>query len=312
MFYINKKKVFFFLEKSAKIVFWWEKLLAASLIVFREALEAVLIIGFILAILTKKGLKGMKKQVWVGAGLGILLTAIAAVFFGTLISLPGGNNLKLFEGTSMLVAAAFLTMVAIWASGENLEKEENEIEEKVQKELSKKQAFGLGGLAFISVAREGLETVFLVGVLSIGSNLLEILVGALVGLAAAIFIGRKLVKHSLKLDLKKFFTIVSVFLVLFSAGLVAHGIGEFQEAGAIKIYTERAIDASWILPNGNLTADILSILFGYNATPSILEITSYIFYLVIAGLLYFFFTRKKNNKSQLSFNTLKKKKWGFT
>jgi len=280
---------------------------AAALIAFREALEAVLMVGIIQAMLEKKGHHRLKRQVWIGAGLGLAVTLIAAVFVGIVISVLDGTNIYLFEGTAMFVAAVFLTGMAIWALKENFKEEELEIREKVQEELGKRHSFGLGGLAFVSVAREGIETVFLVGVISIGTGFLDVLSGVLIGIAAAGAIGIALLRHSLKLDLKKFFRVISVLLVLFAAGLVSHGIREYQGAGVLPTYIKA--DISWILPRGNLVGDTLSTIFGYTATPSLLVTASYVAYLAGMYAFYYYFLKRKQillQQAQPAYVTAKK------
>ena len=262
-------------------------MLAAFLIVFREAFEALLFVALVLAFLSKKGYSGTKREVWIGSAFGLLAAFIVAVLFGAAINMLSGNALFLFEGISMIIAAGFVTFVAFWALKEDIEQEEKEIEKKVKMELSRKHAFGLRGLAFITVAREGIEAVFLVGVISPATGLVGILTGALAGFIAAFLIVEWLIKHSLKIKHRRFFAAIGILLILFSAGLVAQSVKELQAAGAIQFYKEKVFNASRILPNDNPAAVLLSMLFGYNAIPSFLEIIGYFSYLLIAIVLYF-------------------------
>ncbi len=267
-------------------------MLATFLIVFRESFEAFLVLGIVLAFLSKKGCNSLKKQVYFGGAAAVAVSAVAALAVGRLTSMLSGSSLFLFEGVGMITAAAFITFVGFWALTENLRQEKRLVEKSVTATLTKKQCFGLAGLSFVTVAREGIETVFLVAVISHGINLFEVSVGAAAGLAAAFLMVKEALRHSLKLNRRKFFAAIAVLLLLFSGGLVGNGIKELQLAKAIPIYTEKLVDLSWILPNNTFVAELLSTLFGYNATPSLLQAAGYFSYLVLVAAIYLLLVKK--------------------
>ena len=112
---------------------------------------------------------------------------------------------------------------------------------------------------------------------------------------AAIFLGYLLFVGSIKINLKKFFNVTSILLILFAAGLVAHGVHELQEAGIIPIVLEHIWDINpAVNPDGTysvlhekgLIGSIFVSLFGYNGNPSLLEALSYFAYLILVFLLW--------------------------
>ena len=112
------------------------------------------------------------------------------------------------------------------------------------------------------------------------------LFGGLFGVVVAIFIGYLIFVASKKIDVKKFFNISSVLLLLFGAGLFAHGIHEFQEAGLIPTIIEHVWDVNYILNENGTIGSLAKGLFGYNGNPSLIEVFSYLLYLTIVFGLY--------------------------
>jgi len=119
------------------------------------------------------------------------------------------------------------------------------------------------------------------------------LIGAVLGLVIAVILGYAVFTGLMKAKLKMFFNITSLLLILFAAGLVAHGIHEFEEAGLIPIVIEHVWDINPALnPDGSYPAlhengwlgGLLKGLFGYNGNPSLIEIISYISYLLVLSI----------------------------
>jgi len=154
-----------------------------------------------------------------------------------------------------------------------------QLEHKVETRIHKAKKFGLFLLVFVAVLREGIETVIFLGAASFVSTG-NSLTGSLAGIAAAVLLGYAIFVGSMKIDLKKFFNITSVLLILFAAGLVAHGIHEFEEAGIIPIVVEHVWDINSILNENGLVGSMLKGLFGYNGNPSLIEVLSYIIYVI--------------------------------
>ena len=169
-----------------------------------------------------------------------------------------------------------------------------ELEAKVSTEITEAHKLGLFSLVFIAILREGIETVIFLEASSYISEK-NTIIGAVLGIVAAIFLGYVVFVGSMKINLKKFFNVTSILLILFAAGLVAHGVHELQEAGIIPTVIEHIWDINpTINPDGTysvlhekgLIGSIFVSLFGYNGNPSLLETLSYFAYLILVFLLW--------------------------
>ena len=119
--------------------------------------------------------------------------------------------------------------------------------------------------------------------------------GAIIGLVSAIFLGYLIFVEAKKINIQKFFTATSVLLILFAAGLVAHGVHEFQEAGIVPIVAEHVWDINpTVVTEGvyplmhekGYIGSILKGLFGYNGNPNLLEVVSYVAYITLIAFLW--------------------------
>jgi high-affinity iron transporter len=106
-------------------------------------------------------------------------------------------------------------------------------------------------------------------------------IGALLGIAFAIGIGVLIYAYAVRLNMRLFFDTSSILLIIFAAGLAAHGIHEFQEIGWLPILTNPAWNTTWLLTNDSALGSMLRALLGYNAEPSLLEVATYVGYLII-------------------------------
>jgi high-affinity iron transporter len=163
-----------------------------------------------------------------------------------------------------------------------------ELQDKVADEIARSRRFGLFALVFMAVLREGIETVIFLGTASLVSTENNLL-GALVGIVTAVLLGYAIFVGAMRVNLKRFFDIISILLILFAAGLVAHGIHELQEASIIPTVIEHVWDinppvgangSTPLLHESGYVGSILKGLFGYNGNPSLIEVLSYFAYLV--------------------------------
>jgi len=251
---------------------------SSLLITFRETLEAALVVGIILTFLTKTNQHFFKKYVWRGLTIGIAIAiAIAFIleaFFGGL----SGKTEEIFEGVLMFVTAGFLTWMIVWVH------RQKDVAKKLKEKVAAhaKEGYGLGITILVasSVFPEGTETVLYLKASSLvgGSNQL---LGAILGIGLALALGYALFKWALRINLSLVFNITSVFLLLFAAGLVSHGVHEFQEAGLFPIFSfDPIINIAHILDHKSVFGSFLRILFGYTSKPTLLEIASYASYVV--------------------------------
>ena len=280
-------------------------MLAAFVIMLRETLEAALIIGIISSFLVRTNQKKYLIQVAGGSVVGVAASLLAAILFNRFSQGFSGKTEALFEGITMIVGALLITTMIFWMMNQyNIAKD---IEKQVSKRVSGNFRVGIFLLVFISILREGVESVIFLAALSFttgGNNLL----GALLGMATAIVLGYFLFLGSLKISIKKVFTFTNILLILFAAGLVAHGVHELQEAGIIPIYIEHVWDINPavakegsypLLHENGYIGSILKGLFGYNGNPTLLEVTVYITYIIGVLLVWRKKTRSRLLKSVL-------------
>ena len=262
---------------------------SSFLITSRETLEAALVVGVVMAYLTKTNNNQYKKTVYYGIAFGVILSILAAVAFTLLSGGFEGRAEEIFEGFTMLFAAVLLTTMILWMMRQrNIAKTiENRVASHIAKaEYNSTYANGLFALIMVAVLREGVETVIFFGALNYSSGISFF--GATLGIITAIGIGYLFFVGSRKINLRKFFTISSILLILISAGLVAHGIHELQEAALIPLAAGQVWDTNSILNENGVFGSFLKGLFGYNGNPSLLEV---LFYFAYLGIIFYIYHR---------------------
>jgi len=204
--------------------------LSTFLISLREGLEASLIIGILMAYVIKTGRAGAVRFLWSGAiAAGVLALSFGALLSFTSAHLPTGGE-ELFAGLTSFAAVTFVTAMVFWMkrSARGISKQ---LHGKVDDAASIGN-FAIAGVAFFSVVREGLETsLFLYADFKTVSQDTRPLAGLILGLASAFAIGYLIFKRSITLNLSKFFRITGIALIVVAAGVLVHGISEFQNRG---------------------------------------------------------------------------------
>jgi len=203
-----------------------------------------------------------------------------------------GRAEEIFAGITTLIGAGLLTTMILWMMRQR--HIAAELEDRVAAEVVEAHTVGLFLLVFIAVLREGIETVIFLGAASFVSTNSSLL-GALAGVAAAVLLGYAMFVSLMKINIKKFFNITSILLILFAAGLVAYGVHELQEARTIPTVVEHVWninppvnpDGSYpLLHEKGYIGSILKGLFGYNGDPSLIEVLSYLVYLLLVLVLW--------------------------
>ena len=257
----------------------------ALLITLREGLEISLLVVIVLAYLREARRGDLFRSVWYGVGLAAACSVVVgAVLFGVGTGLSGKAE-EVFEGSAMFVAAAVLTWMIIWMKGQARHMR-RDIELRVERAMARGSGIALASLAFVIVIREGLETALFLFSASKTATPAATTIGGLLGLFIALAIGKALYQGSRGINLKTFFNVTGVLLVFFAAGLLAHGIHEFQEAGYLTVLGGQAWDMNGVLSERGTAGSLLKGILGYNGNPSVLEVVVYPIYL-IATLAFF-------------------------
>jgi len=281
--------------------------LATFLIGLREGLEAALVVGILVAYLRRLDRRDALPKLWAGVGLAVGL----ALLFGAILTF-GAYELtftaqELIRGGLSLLAVAMVTWMIFWMqkAGRTMKATQ---EGGVDRALTAGGLWALIAIGFVSVAREGIETTLLLWsmVQSFG-DAPSALLGALLGLLAAVALGWLISRGALRLDLRRFFAWTGGFLVVVAAGVLAYAFMDLQEAGAIPgPFTAAApIDATgavavgvagfpfgWafdvsaaIAPGGPLAA-ILQATVGFMPAMTWLQVIAWVLYIAVVGTFY--------------------------
>ena len=255
----------------------------------REGVEGALIVSIILAYLVRTGRGEGVNRVWLGTGLaGLLSLVVGIILFNTVGALEEPYE-QIFEGITMLVAAAVVTWMLFWMRRQAASVK-GDLQAAVDRAVASGGTWGLALLAFTAVIREGIETsLFLVGqATSDRSDAVWILLGALTGLLIAVAIGYGIYRGSRRLNLASFFRWTGIALIFIAAGLLSHGIHEFVEIGALGSgpWTATAYNISGVLSHEDGIGAFLRAIVGYSASPDVLSLAAHVAYLVTVLLLY--------------------------
>ena len=266
-------------------------MLAPLLITLREGLEAALILGIVMAYLARTGNGHRSLQIWTGAGVAILVSMIVAVGIFFTVAELGGTAEQIFEGSVMLLAVAMLTYMVVWMRHQSSGIKAG-LHEKVETALRTGSGFSLALMAFIVVVREGIETALFFFASTRSSTPTESIAGGLLGLALAAVLGYSIYRGSHRLNLRTFFNVTGVLLIVFAAGMLAHGLHEYQEAGVLPGFVGHLWNTGWLLDDESGVGGFLAGLVGYSSDPSLAEVLAYLGYLGVS-LTYFFRSAKR-------------------
>ncbi|MEN8241961.1 MAG: FTR1 family protein [Chloroflexota bacterium] len=257
-------------------------MLPSYLLALREGIEAALIIGVILGLLKKIDKKELFSIVWTGTALAVLVS----ILVGATLHLVGasfeGAAEEAFEGITMLLAAVLLTWMIWWMFHQAKNFNEKLKQDVASAAQSSKTA--LFTVAFLAVVREGVELAIFLTAASFTTTARDTLIGAGFGFLTVAILAWVLFSSLVKLNLASFFRVTGILLILFAAGLVAHGVHELNEIGWIPPVIEHLWDVNSIINEKSFTGEILKALFGYNGNPSLTEMIAYFGYLLLVGL----------------------------
>jgi high-affinity iron transporter len=207
------------------------------LIIFREGLEAILVIGAIVAFLLKTGHRERLRSIWWGVGLALLASGVTAVVLVTILNAMPATR-EIIEGVTLLVAVAVLFSVSYWLiSKVEAAKWQKFIQERVTLALEKGGGRALAFVAFLAVYREGAETaLFYQALLNEGTRVIvPILLGILVGAAALAVIFTLFYRFGVRVPLRRLFAATSVLLYYMAFVFMGKGIRELQEGNLVSI-----------------------------------------------------------------------------
>jgi high-affinity iron transporter len=204
--------------------------MGSFVIVLREGFEAALLIGLILGVLNKTGQRQHTRAVWTGVAAALASAiVIGAILFAAVGELDG-NAEALYEGTAMLLAAAVVTWMVFWMR-KQARTLGGHLRSQVTSAIVAGGGFALASVAFIGVAREGLESALFLFAAVKDDGVVATVVGGSLGAAAAATLGLLFYRGAIRLDLRRFFMVTGVLVIGFAAYLIMGGLHELGEAG---------------------------------------------------------------------------------
>jgi high-affinity iron transporter len=250
-------------------------MLGALIIVFREVIEAGLIVGIVMA--ATRGVDGRGRWISIGIGAGVLGAAVVAIFAGAISQAFEGAGQELFNASVLGVAVVMLMWHNAWMArhGREIAEEMRKVGTAVSK--GAKPLTALAIVVGLAVLREGSEVVlFLYGIMAQGTSGAALLVGGVLGIAAgAAFTGLTYV-GLLAIPTRYIFSVTSWLIALLAAGMASQAVQFLNNAG-LAIVLERTVwDTSWLLSEGSLLGKLLHTLIGYSERPTELQLMVYI------------------------------------
>jgi high-affinity iron transporter len=215
----------------------WQAFWQSFLIIFREGLEAILVIGAIVAFLLKTGHRERLRSIWIGVGAALAASAVTAIVLKTILSAMPATR-EVIEGITLLVAVAVLFSVSYWLiSKVEAAKWQQFIREKVTVALEHGGGRALAFVAFLAVYREGAETaLFYQALFNEGTSiLLPLTLGILAGAAALAVIFTLFYRFGVRIPLRPLFGVTSVLLYYMAFVFMGKGIRELQEGNLVSI-----------------------------------------------------------------------------
>src|SRR3954447_21454439 len=254
-------------------------MLANYLIGLREGLEATLVVVILVAYLVKTQRRAFLARVWAGVAIAVL----ASLAFGALLTFgPRGLTFEAQEaigGGLSIIAVGFVTWMVFWMARASRTLG-TELRGQVDKAAAAK-GWGLALVAALAVGREGLETaLFLWAAARATGETWEPIVGAVLGITAAVLLGLLLHRGVLRINLSRFFTWTGAALIVVAGGVLAYGIHDLQEAGILPGLHTLAFDVSAAVPPGSWYGTLLKGVFNFSPATTVLEAAAWLLYVV--------------------------------
>jgi high-affinity iron transporter len=260
-------------------------MLATAIIVFREVLEAALIVSIVMA--ACKGVAG--RDFWVAAGIvcGVLGAGLVAAFAGSLANAAAGMGQELFNATILFLAVAMLGWHNIWMSrhGREMATQIGDVSEAVR--TGARPLYALAVVTGVAVLREGSETVLFVYSIaaSEGSGALLFLFGGLLGVCAGVGLGTGLYFGLLRIPMRRLFTVTNWMILLLAAGMASQAAGFLVQADMLPPLGNAVWDTSAVLTESSILGKILHTLIGYVSRPSGVQVLFYLTTLIVTTFL---------------------------
>jgi len=251
-------------------------MLAALVIVFREVIEAGMIVGIVAAV--TKGVRG--HGLWIAGGVlaGLLGSCLVAAFVGTIAAAFAGAGNELFNASILGVAVVMLGWHNIWMARHGREMA-SDLKQKGRAVASGRASlWGLAVVIAIAVLREGSEVVlFLFGItVADGGSPLALLAGGLGGVALGVLVSILTYAGLVNIPARYLFSVTSLLIAFLAAGMAAQAISFLEQGGFISALGTTVWNSSAILSDRSIGGRILHTMIGYSDRPSQMQLLAYL------------------------------------
>jgi high-affinity iron transporter len=260
-------------------------MLAALVIVFREMIEAGLIVGIVLA--ATRSVRGRLRMVGGGVAAGVLGAALLAVFAGRIANLFDGAGQELFQAGVLAAAVVMLAWHNVWMAvhGREMARHMRELGRSVSQ--GARPPLALAVVVGIAVLREGSEVVlFLYGVLAGGTETsASVALGGALGVAAGGAVAVLMYFGLLVVPAARLFTVTSWLITLLAAGMASQSVAFLQQGGFATLWETPLWNTSFLLADGSIAGRLAHTLVGYTDQPNGLQLLAWLATVIaIAGL----------------------------
>lgn len=270
--------------------------MAAFLVMLREGVEAAIIVAILLAYLDRIGRRSDWRWVWSGTVAAALLSIATGIVLWNTVGGLEGEAEEFTEGVIALVAVGLLTWMVFWM-GRQARHLKGHLHSQIDTAIAAGGATALATIAFVAVVREGIESALFIISTTVGTESSSAqLIGGFLGLAAAVAIGIAFFAGSSRIDLRAFFRLTGVLIILFAAGLVSKAVHEFQELGLLPTIAEHIWDLGILDPSSSTPGRFLGSLFGWTPRPSLLMALAYAAYLIPVLIMFLRMTAPETSR----------------
>lgn len=267
-------------------------MLANFLIGLREGLEAALVVSILIAYLVKTDRRHDIRYIWFGVGAAITLVVAAFVAITLIFEQLPFRTQEIVGGSMSILAAVLITWMIFW-----MRKTSRGLKAELEGELEHAIELGpraIAFVAFVTVGREGLETAAIVWNSIANAYVAGPFIGVSLGLVTAVVLGYLIYRGAVRLDLRKFFDVTSLLLIVVAAGVLAYGVYDLQEAGVLPRLTgevgrglgDQAFDISGTIPPDSWFGVLLKGTINFQPDPSWLQVICWSVFLVTVLALY--------------------------
>ena len=250
-------------------------MIGALIIVFREVIEAGLIVGIVLA--ATRGVPGRLAYIWGGIAAGLVGAGLVAAFAGAISNALSGIGQETFNASVLAIAVVMLAWHNIWMArhGREMARELNVVGAEVAE--GSRSLMALAVVVGVAVLREGAEVaLFLYGiVVADGQAGAPMVIGGLLGLALGAGLSALTFFGLVAIPMKQLFRVTALLITLMAAGMAAQSIGFLHQAGLVTALDQPLWDTSWLLSDSSVAGRILHVLFGYTDQPSGAQLLAY-------------------------------------